>query len=121
MNVSTDNLRFDVAMARQRFAGRAADQGAFDRAMRGAAGSEAGRSDHEQIDRRLNEAVAVSFIAPLLADAMGGDERTYFTNSRAEQAYARQMYMEIATRIGQSNRLPLGRSIAESFKKRIEG
>lgn len=117
MNVSGANLQFDVAMARQRSDSAVAGQGDFQRALRGAAGETAG----QKIENRLNEAIAVSFIAPMLTDAMGDAKGAYFTNSPAEQAYAKQMYMEIATRIGQSNRLPLARSMAEAMQQRIQG
>lgn len=121
------NIRHDVAMARQNLATAAsaplkAFKAALKDAVRNAAGAANAGSpaaDATKLKAKLNEAVAVSFVAPLLADALGKFEQTYFANSPAEQAYARQLYTEIATRIGQSSKFPVARDISRAMLKRL--
>jgi hypothetical protein len=126
------NIKHDVAMAKQTLLkGASSDQ--FRNALNGAlkkvvkstsvspAGSTASVSgtDEKTIKGKINEAMAVGFIAPMLADALGRFDQTYFANSPAEQAYAKQLYTEIATRIGQSTRFPIGRDIARAMLQRM--
>lgn len=73
-----------------------------------------------QVETKLNEAIAVAFIAPLLTQAVDKAEQTYFANSPAERAYAKQMYTEIAGKIGSSGKLPLARSIAKALLQRMK-
>jgi hypothetical protein len=127
------NIRHDMVMARQTLAAGASSSplkafkaalkdalkaGAAGDASSGAAGGVA-PADQQKLKDKLNEAMAVSFIAPLLADALGKSEQTYFANSPAEQAYARQLYTEIATRIGQSSKFPVARDIAKAMLQRL--
>ncbi len=148
MQVSGTNLNFDVAMARQSCASADADcpfrkffkevlQGAMEDVRDQAAGASnkvqnaaaaAGpsktakaRPNAKQIEAKLNEAIALTFIAPMLASALNESQQAYFVNSPAEQAYARQLYMQIATKIGQSTKLPLARNIAQALHRQLVG
>jgi len=141
------NIRHDVAMARQAvLKGASSDQ--FQKTLKGAlkeavktgangvldgmisqgkaTSGSAARStasvsgtDEKKLKGKLNEAMAVGFVAPMLADALGRFEQTYFANSPAEQAYARQLCTEIATRIGQSSKFPIARDIARAVLQRL--
>jgi len=73
----------------------------------------------EQMELKLNEAIAVAFVAPLLAQAVQNIEQKYFLHSPAEQAYARQMYMEIASRIGTSGKMPLAKNIVKAMLQQM--
>jgi len=149
VQISGANLNFDVAMARQRYASEDADgpvlkffrevlqrgvEGGRDNVdeasnkvqdnSTGAASpskTAKARLDARQIETKLNEAIALTFIAPMLTSVLNESEQTYFVNSPTEQAYARQMYMQIASKIGQSGKLPLARNIAQAFVRRLAG
>lgn len=148
MQVLGANTNYDVAMARQTFTNAAAEcpfqkclknaaKGALADVLKQAAGStdaagttttsdasattgsQAAAGDSKKIEGKLNEMIAVGMIAPMLAEALGKFQQTYFANSPAEQAYAKQLYMEIATKIGQSSKLPLAKSIAKAVEQRL--
>jgi hypothetical protein len=87
----------------------------------GASNNTASRLDVTKIEAKLNEALALTFFAPMLANALNESRQTYFVNSPTEQAYARQLYMQIATKIGQSSKLPLARNIARALQQRLAG
>jgi hypothetical protein len=76
-------------------------------------------ADGTKLKAKVDEAIATGFIAPMLADAMGQLEQRYFSNSPAEQTFANQLYTEIATRIGQSGKLPLGKQISQALLQRL--
>jgi len=148
VQVSGTSLKFDVAMAKQGCASAEADcplrqffkevlQGAVDEARGKVAGTAdtvqnsaaptglskiaKARPDAKQIEAKLNEALALTFFAPMLASAMNESQQAYFVNSPTEQAYARQLYMQVATKIGQSGKLPLARNIAQAFRRQLMG
>ena len=109
------NSTYELAVGRQEASRRAGEQDRFEQTLRQAA---AAKETH-QLERTIDEVVSVVFIAPLLFESMGKGEQTYFLNSRAEQSYARQMYLEIASKLGASGRLPAGRDIAEALQARL--
>jgi hypothetical protein len=76
-------------------------------------------ADGKKLQGKLNEMIAVGLIAPMLTETLGKFQQTYFANSPAEQAYAKQLYMEIATKIGQSTNLPLAKDIAKAVQQRL--
>jgi hypothetical protein len=126
------NIKHDVAMARQTLLkGASPDQfrktlaGALKNAAKAVSGSSTGSTsgsvgmDEKTLKSKINEAMSVNFIAPMLVDALGRFDQTYFANSPAEQAYATQLYTEIASRIGQSDKFAVGRDIARAMLQRI--
>lgn len=148
MQVLGTSLKFEEAMARQGCLAAEAEsplrrffqqvlRGAVDKA-RGEIGAAAdtaqesiataassktskGKPDAKQIEAKLGEALALTFFAPMLAGAMNESQQAYFVNSPTEQAYARQLYMQLATKIGQSGKVPLARDIAQAFVRQLKG
>jgi hypothetical protein len=128
------NIKHDVAMVRQTLL-KGASSDPFRKTLAGAlknvgkttSGSSAGSTsgpagiNEKAIKGKINEAMAVNFIAPMLVDALGRFDQTYFANSPAEQAYSTQLYTEIASRIGQSDKFPIGRDIARAMIQRLKG
>jgi len=115
MDLVRMNPTFEIATSRQQVAQLDAQQARFAEALRDASAD----ADPDLLERKVNEVLAVTFIGPLLAEAIGNGKQVYFVNSRSEQAYARQLYLEIAGRIGASGRLPIGKQIAAALQRSL--
>lgn len=76
-------------------------------------------STAQQVKTRLDQAIAEAFIAPLLAQTAVNAEQKYFLHSPAEQAYAQQMYTQLAGQIGTSGKMPLAKSIAKAVLQQM--
>jgi hypothetical protein len=76
-------------------------------------------STAQQVKTRLDQVLAEAFLAPLLAQAAVNVEQKYFLHSPAEQAYAQQMYTQIASQIGTSGRMPLAKGIAKAVLQQM--
>lgn len=72
-----------------------------------------------QVKTRLDQAIAEAFIAPLLAQTAVNVEQKYFLHSPAEQAYAQQMYTQLASQIGTSGKMPLAKGIAKAVLQQM--
>lgn len=72
-----------------------------------------------QVKMRLDQAIAEAFLAPLLAQGAINAQQTYFLHSPAEQAYAQQMYTQIASQIGSSGRMPLAKGILKAVLQQM--
>ncbi len=136
----------DVAKAQHALA-KAADSGGFQKILKsvgkdllntvvndtvsqasGSSGSSASGSSasmntatgKKELRAKLNEAVAVGLVAPILSEGIGQVGQRYFANSPAEQAYSKQLYTELLTRVGQSGKLPLARDLANAMLQRMQ-
>ncbi len=76
-------------------------------------------STANQVELKLNQAIAEAFIAPLLAQTAIQVQQRYFLHSPAEKAYAQQMYTQIASQIGKSGKMPLAKTIAKAVLQQM--
>lgn len=84
------------------------------------AGSAAAKnSNAAAMEMKLNETIGVAFIAPLLAQTVQNVEQSYFLHSPAEQAYAKQMYLDIASRMSTSGKMPLAKNIVKAVLQQM--
>ncbi len=114
--IDSQKARFTSAAATSGATGETPSTAASGTTAQGSAGP----VDSQKLQGKLNEMISVGLIAPMLADALGKFEQTYFANSPAEQAYTKQLTMEIATKVGQSSKLPLAKYVAQAMQKRME-
>jgi len=110
------NPVFDSAMVRQSQAMAVGRQEQFARHLAAAVR----HRDAGEVERKVSEALAVALLGPVLLQMTETTQPLYFLSSRAEQAYRRQMYLEVVQRIGGSDAFPIGRKIAKAMLRNAQ-